>query len=55
MAKYKLAISIPTYERPDCITDLIDYMIDEAERLNVGIYIFDGSEKNDDTEIAYKK
>lgn len=55
MAKYKLAISIPTYERPDCITDLVDYMIDEAERLNVGIYVFDGSEKTDDTEVACKK
>lgn len=54
MAKYKLAISIPTYERPDCITDLVNYMIDEAELLNVGIYVFDGSE-NDDTETACKK
>lgn len=55
MAKYQLAISIPTYERPDCITTLVDYMIEEAERLNVGIYIFDGSEKNNDTEKAWKK
>lgn len=54
MAKYKLAISIPTYERPDCVTGLVDYMIEEAERLNVGIYVFDGSEK-DDTENVCKK
>ena len=55
MAKYKLAISIPTYERPECISELVDYMIDEAEKLNIGIYIFDGSEHNDDTQKALKK
>ncbi len=55
MAKYKLAISIPTYERPDCISELVDYMIDEAEKLNIGIYVFDGSEHNDDTQNACKK
>lgn len=54
MAKYKLAISIPTYERPECISELIDYMIDEAEQLNVGIYVFDGSEKNDAENMCKK-
>lgn len=55
MAKYKLAISIPTYERPDCIKEIVDYMIVKAERLNVGIYVFDGSEQNNETYEICKK
>ena len=55
MAKYKLAISIPTYERPECLTELLDHIVEEANHLNIGIYIFDGSEHNDDTQNACKK
>ena len=54
MAKYKLAISIPTYERPECISELIDQFINEAEKLNIGIYIFDGSISDETKKVCEK-
>ena len=55
MAKYKLAISIPTYERPDCIDLMLKEIIETTEKLNIGIYIFDGSPNNNETKNICEK
>lgn len=52
MSKYKLAISIITYERPKDIELMLANIADFTKKLNVGLYIFDGSKSNDTKDIV---
>lgn len=54
MSKYKLAISIPTYERPECVSELVDHIISEADKLNIGVYVFDGSISDETKKVCEK-
>lgn len=54
MAKYKLAISIPTYDRADSIDLMLNEIINITEELKIGVYIFDGS-PNDETKKICEK
>lgn len=54
MSKYKLAISIITYERPKDIDLMLANIADFTKKLSIGIYIFDGSIKNDTEDVVKK-
>ena len=54
MAKYKLAISIPTYDRANCIDLMLKEIIEITEELKIGVYIFDGSPNNETQNICDK-
>lgn len=53
MNRFKLAFSFPTFNRPDCIGKILELIVEKTFKLDIGIYIFDGSE-NDETETIVK-
>lgn len=49
---YKISYIIVTYNRPRCIYDFLNTVIEYFEENNIGIYIFDGSNNNETYNIV---